>query len=332
MNYAESKIILAEVKKASRILLNCHRDPDPDSFGSALGLYSVLSKMGKNVRIVCPTEVFKETVDFLDNFKKIEHIDFSKLDFSKHDLFIMLDSGSWEMVSDLRDFVPPKIPTVVIDHHLTNSKFGTINLVDVKTTSTAELLYLVLKDWGVKLDGKEATALLTGILADTAAFRYPGSGIRTFKVAQELIALGADKDGAMLHLFSSTDFNLLKGWGELMVNAKLDKENKFYWVAVNFEKYVQMGALPDLKDSFASNFGQVIKGTDFSVTMLEVEPKKLSVSLRSRSGFDCSKIAVSLGGGGHRAASGCRVEGLAFDKAVEKVLKTAKKIANENKS
>jgi len=106
MNYKESKEILAEIKKAETILLNCHRGPDPDSIGSALALYGALKKLGKKVVIICPSDELPRNMKFLKNYGKIlKGVDFAKFDFSKFDLFIVLDSSSWGMVSDLRDFV-----------------------------------------------------------------------------------------------------------------------------------------------------------------------------------------------------------------------------------
>src|SRR3989304_2761044 len=146
MNYPLSQKLLEEIKKAKKILVNCHRGPDPDSIGSALALYEILTGMGKDVRVVCPSEVSQLNLDFLENFKKIETIDFSKFDFSDYDLFIALDSSSWDMVSENKEMKVPDISIIVIDHHKTNTKFGGINVIDDKTTSTGELLFLIFED------------------------------------------------------------------------------------------------------------------------------------------------------------------------------------------
>lgn len=147
MFYKESSSILKQIKKAKRILLNCHRGPDPDSFGSTLALYKALSKMGKTLEIICPS-TFTQKFSNLANFEKTKTVSFAGFDFSKFDLFIIADSSSWEMVSDNGELPVPDIPIAVIDHHLTNKKFGLINLVDSKIGSCAEVVYKVLKDWG----------------------------------------------------------------------------------------------------------------------------------------------------------------------------------------
>ena len=85
MNYKKSKQILEEIKRAKRILLNCHRGPDADGIGSTLAMYEVLKKLGKKVEIVCPSEELYEGVSFLENYQRIKsNVDFSKIDFSAY--------------------------------------------------------------------------------------------------------------------------------------------------------------------------------------------------------------------------------------------------------
>lgn len=329
MNYKESKQILEEIKKTKKILINCHKSPDPDSFGSALALYSVLSDMGKKVRVLCPTKI-ETNLKFLEDFSKIEVIDFSDLDFKNFDLFIVLDSSSYDRVTGSKDVKMPDMPLVVIDHHKTNTSFGDINLVDESSTSTGELLYKVFRDWEVEINKKAATGLLTGILGDTGVFQYPGSGVKTLKVVQELMGKEADKDEIILGLYRSLKFGLLKFWGEVLSKMRVDEEGRFVWVAVPYERFVELGSLTNGRDSAAGQFAQQVDGTNFGVIMVEEEKDKLSISLRSRTGLDTSEIAKALGGGGHIYASGARIEGLPFDKAVEKVLQVAREYAKKH--
>jgi phosphoesterase RecJ-like protein len=331
MNYPESAKLLEEIRKAKRILINCHRSPDADSIGSALAMNKVLTNMRKTVKLVYPGEELYKNFRFLKGFEKIEPIDFSKFDFSDFDLFIALDSSSWEMVSGIKEMVLPAIDVLVIDHHLTNTKYGKVNLVDEKVSSTGELLYRVLEDWGVEIEKDVATPLLTGIIGDTGVFRYPGVGSSTLEAAGKLIGAGADKDRIVSEIYASSDIKLVKFWVEILQNMQVDDEFQFVWSAVPYEKYSQLGSLRLARESAAGQFAAIVEGTNFGIIMIEQEPKKLSVSLRSRSGFDTTKVALALGGGGHIFASGAKVEGLAFDQAVIKVLETARKFANENK-
>lgn len=333
MNYSESNTILEELKKAKRIIVNCHRSPDPDSIGSALAMYKVLRDMGKTVDIVCPSDGLYDRIDDLPNFDKIQKsVDFTKFDFTEYDLFISLDSSSWDMITDGQDVDVPKMEIVVIDHHKSNTKYGTINLVDYNFTSVCELLYIIFKDWEVEIDKQIATSLMAGIIGDTGAFRYPESTARTFKIAAELIDKGADKDKLIFEIYRSDPFNLLKFYGEVLNRMKHDKAGKFVWAAIPYEIYDKFGKPQSAKESAASLFTQITDGTDFGLLAVEKQKGKLSISFRSRTGFDTSKIAVALGGGGHIYASGGKIEGLEFDKAVEKLLKVVKKFTKKNKA
>ncbi len=135
MNYKESAQILDEIKKANKILVNCHRGPDSDSVGSATALARILEKMGKEVLIISPSEI-PEDLKFLGT-DKIQIVDFTKFDFTPYDLFIAVDSSTLSQITGLRDDKRPEVRLIVIDHHFSNDRFGDINLVDSRMTSAS---------------------------------------------------------------------------------------------------------------------------------------------------------------------------------------------------
>jgi phosphoesterase RecJ-like protein len=331
MNYQKSKEILKKVKGAKKILLNCHRGPDADSIGSALAMRSVLADMDKKVSVVCPTNIVTP-IKGLEDFDKIEQkVNFKDFDFSDFDLFITIDSSSWEMVTNSKTAEIPDIPVVVIDHHKTNPGYGEVNLVDAKVTSAAEIIFLILEDWRYELDKKTATHLLSGIIGDTGAFRYPGSDSQTFRIAQELLKSGADKDAIIHELYRSVDIKIIKYWGKVFESIEFDKKHRFIWAAVPYSVYKKYKSFENVGETSASDFFQIVEGTDFGMVITEESKGVVDVSFRSRSGFDTSAIAKDLGGGGHAYASGASVEEERFEDAVEKVLKVARKHAKKNK-
>jgi len=328
MNYKESRIILERVKKAQRILLNCHRSPDPDSIGSATAMYQSLVKFGKAVKIVTPSEFPRES-KFIPFSEVVETVDFKNFKFENFDLCIFMDSSSWEMVSGRKDIPFPIIPFCVIDHHTTNFGWGTINIVDKKRSSTAEIVYSILEDWRASIDRSTADSLMAGIVGDTGAFRFPGVGVETFRIAVKLMELGADKSKAVFNIYHMTPFNLIKFYGEALTKAKLDKKHKFVWSAVPYEIYSKLSKPESAREHTSSLFAQIVEKTEFGIMMVEQKKGELSLSFRSRTGFDTSVISLALGGGGHVYASGAKVVGLPFDKAVKKVLGVARKYARD---
>jgi len=216
MNYKESKKILEEVKKADKILVNCHRGPDSDSVGSALGLSKVLTSLGKEVTIICPSEI-PEDLMFLAGSEEIKRVDYSNFDFSEYDLFLIIDSSDYSMVTGAKDIVQPKKPPfIVIDHHFSNKGFGKINLIDSGVTSTGELLYKIFEDWDIPLSADSAECLLTGIIGDTGSFQYQNVGAETLEVAAKLIRLGADKDKIIYQIYRNISFSEVKVWGKII--------------------------------------------------------------------------------------------------------------------
>lgn len=330
MNYKESSQILDEIKKAKRILVNCHRGPDSDSVGSATALSKVLQGMGKEVSVVCPSDI-PEDLLFLDGAKNVVKIDYSSYKFSQYDLFLAIDSSNFSMVSGSKTMmIPEDIDFIVIDHHFSNEGFGKINLIDSDMTSTGELLYHIFEDWGVKLDADVSQALLTGIIGDTGCFQYQNVEDRTLEVAAKLIKNGANKDEIIYNIYRNVSFNEVKTWGKIIENMQIDKEHRFVWSVLPITDYQNILGIDSAKEDAANLFFPIVRDTDFGIIMEERDDATLSVSFRSRSDFDVSEVAKEVGGGGHKAAAGARIEGLPYDEAVEKVLAAARKHAKKD--
>lgn len=330
MNYKESLEILEEIKKADKILINCHRGPDSDSVGSAIALSKVIKGMGKEVLIICPTAV-PEDLKFLEGTEGIQTVSFSGFDFGGYNLFLVIDSSNYALVTGSKEVeLPETIPVVVVDHHFSNEGFGKINLVDPKTTSTGELLYKIFEDWEVKIDSSVAEALLTGMIGDTGSFQYQNVGADTLSIAAELIRKGADKDRIISNIYRNISFEEIKVWGKVIENMQIDRENKFVWSVIPITDSAGYIGSDSVKEDAANLFFPIVRDTDFGLVMEELDSGTLSVSFRSRSDFDVSVIAKELGGGGHKAAAAARIEGVEFDKAVEMVLEAARKHARKD--
>lgn len=322
MNYKESKIILQEIKKAKNILVTSHKEPDEDSTGSILALYLALKKIGIASDLVCKDKA-PDYLFFLPEINKIKVVDFRTFEISKYDLIVCLDSSRWAMVVGSQLDKIPEVGIIVVDHHASNKGYGKINLLDIKATSTSEIVYKILIDWGVKISTNIANNLLAGIIGDTGSFRYPTVSAETFEIAAALMKAGADRDKILYNTLFSVEFKELKYLSEVLKLASIDEKNKIVWAAVPYSKYVKLGKPEGA--GFAGAFFQIVKGTKIGVFMVEKEKDVLDVSFRARDKIDVSKISVSLGGGGHKKAAGATLRGMKFDEAVEKVLATARK-------
>ena len=327
MKYKESKRIFKKLLSSKKVLINCHAGPDADSIGSALALQEFLKNKKILSEVVCPEPYeIPEEFSFLRNISKIKTTNLKKIDFTKYDLFLIIDTSSYKQVFGTSDYLVPNIEKIVIDHHESNDIDTKYKLIDTKSPATSQIIYHFLKDNNLEISKEIAAFLLTGIIGDTGGFLFPNTTPDTLKTAAELMEIGADKNKIIHNLFQSIPFKRAVLASELTRTATLDNKHKLVWTKMDYETYKSFGADREAKGLAASLFFQQIKNTDVGLMIVEVEPKKISVSFRARRfGFDTAKIAKELGGGGHKVASGATVEGMDFEKAVNSILKTTRK-------
>lgn len=320
-NYFKSKQILTIIKSAKKVLLNCHINPDLDSVGSATAFYEMLTMMGKKPEIVCPN-IIPEKMLFLPYAKKIKTIDFSDFDFTPYDLFINLDSASDDRVtSSKKIYLPKDIKMIVIDHHKTNVYKNFPILINHQASSTCEIIYNLFQDWKVNINKNIASSILAGIVGDTVFFKRTGNPKKVFAITTDLLEKGADFQSLVNQVYSSYDFLEIKLLGEYLKRMKFDIKKRFVWSAVPYEVFAQYGSPSAIREIVADMFFQSINGADFGMVILEDKPGQIRISLRSKGGFDVSKIALSLGGGGHKNAAGATLKG-DYSQCLKKILAT----------
>jgi phosphoesterase RecJ-like protein len=331
MNYQESIKILEEIRKADKILLNCHRGPDPDGIGSTLAMKLVLAGMSKKVSVICPTKAISKQTEYLKGYKEIKlGVSYDTFDFSKYDLFITLDTPNFSLLTGGDSEKMPDVKTVVIDHHHLSTLKGFITVLDEGATSVGEILYRIFEDWGISLSKDIAECLLTSIIGDTGAFAYPNVTPETLSIAAELMSLGADKNMIADRIYRTEEFDMLKFWSAVLSKMEIDKDHRFVYSFMSFDEYKKFKSLDDAKAKAASLFAPIVEDTDFGFIGIEEKPKCMTVSFRGRTDFDTSQIAKDLGGGGHKVASATKIEGLLFEDAVDRVLTAARKYARKN--
>ncbi|MBI5126919.1 bifunctional oligoribonuclease/PAP phosphatase NrnA [Candidatus Roizmanbacteria bacterium] len=315
--YPQSDQILQEIKKANSILLNAHRNPDLDSIGSSTVMYKVLKDMGKKVKIVCTHQVPKEFF-FIRNASQIEKIDFKSYDFKSYDLFIVLDSGSYDIVTGSKEVLLPKMEKIVIDHHRSNL-FTDVNirLFEERASATCEMVYKLLSDWNINIDQDMATALFSGIAGDTVFLRYTENTKETYRIIGDLIEKGADKNLLVEKMFNNYQFLSVKLVGEFLRN--MTREENFVWSAVDYETFEKYGKPKGIRELTADLFFQSVNGAKFGLALLEEEKGKIFMSFRSIKDTDVSKIARTVGGGGHKNAAGGKMNG-EFRKIVKEIV------------
>lgn len=297
------------IERAGDIMLICHVAPDGDAIGSMLGLGLALQTLGKAVTMACqdpPPAKF----NFLHGYEEIT----STVKTDNPDLIIGLDSSDPARMGTPYDpdrFVD--VPLINIDHHITNLYYADINLVVSDAASTAEIICTLLDRLGMPVDGgatphaaEIATCLLTGIVTDTVGFRTANVTPPVMHAAMRLMNAGASLAEVTHFSFNQRPLAELRLLGRAL--GRLQAQDGLAWTDVTLVDRQTVG-LDNNGDAGLAGMLVRTQEVHIAATFTEKENSRVEVSLRAAPGFDVSQIALSLGGGGHAAASGCTIEG-----------------------
>ncbi len=299
------------IQRAPNIYITAHVIPDGDTIGSALGLYWALVQLGKQLRVACADPV-PESFSFLPGHELI------KAQKPRDDeLLLILDSSDVQRLGSLYDeAMYANRPLINIDHHVTNVKFGTLNWIEPRAASTAEIMVELVQALGATLDHNVALCLLTGITTDTLTFRTSNTTPELMETAAQLMRAGAPLNLIIERTFNTRDLSDIKLQG--MMYANLHVEDGMIWSDNTMAMRREAGA----NESSGSGSGTALlaaKTAKVSIIFIEKEPQRVEVSFRSRPGYNISSIAFALGGGGHPQAAGCTLN-VNLDTAHEMVL------------
>ena len=306
-----SQDIFDELMGAQDILIISHKKPDGDTLGSNLAFFSYLTSQGKNVTSFCLDEVPKNLA-FLDHSHQIttDHKVFTK----KYDIVLAVDCANLEYagVADLVTALPKPYKVINIDHHVTNPKYGDINLVIDSSSSTAEVIYRLFRDWKIKWTQDIATALMAGLLTDTTGFTNSATSYQSLEAGAALISHGAKSHEISQIAIKTIELDNLKLWGIALDRlTKVDKYNLVYtWLTQ--EDFKACGVSETGYEGLA-NFLHILKDGKVILVLTERDDQ-VKGSMRTTADIDLTKLAGLFGGGGHKKAAGFSLPGkLVYD-------------------
>ncbi|GAB4142040.1 MAG: hypothetical protein Fur0024_4480 [Patescibacteria group bacterium] len=252
----------------------------------------------------------------------------------EYDLIIAVDAPNEKQLGEV--FIQNKnsfsgIPILNIDHHISNSNFGSVNLVDDKASSTCEILFGLIESLGEKLiSEKVATALLTGILYDTRTFQNANTTSKSLTISAQLVSFGAKREEIVGSIYKTKSLALLKLWGKILSTLKIDKENKIVWGTVAQKDFIDFNVDP--KNGTESIIDDILSGvanTETAILLTEKSAGFISGSVRCKGERDANEFAKFFGGGGHKKAAGFKIEGKQLPE-VEKIVSEKAKIFFKN--
>ncbi len=303
---------------ADSVALACHIGPDGDALGSMLGLGAALRGLGKDVVASWGGEPFEVPAAY--SFLPALDLLVPPADFpASPPLLVTLDTGSPDRLGSLADRLASSACTVVVDHHASNTFYGTVNLVDATAAATVVLVEQLLERLGAPLTPDVAAALYTGLVTDTGSFRYSATTPAVHELAARLLATGIRHDLISRAIYDTGPFAYLGLLGGVAARAELEPAAVgglgLVWSTVPAEALAESGlGLADVEGVI--DVVRTAREAEVAV-VLKADPLEggWKVSTRSKGAVDVGAVCTALGGGGHRFAAG-----YSSSRAVDEVL------------
>lgn len=303
--------IITQIEDANHLLLVSHRDPDGDAVGSLLALGLALGKLDKKATLYNASPI-PAVYRFLPSVERIvRHIKKA----NTYDVALILDCGDLPRIGEASTTVS-RIPMVInIDHHISNTGFGDIQLIDPMACSTAEIVYRLIKALDVPIDKAIATSLYTGILTDTGSFRFSSTNQAAFAISREMAELGVEPHNVARHVYGTYSLGRIKLLNLALDSIEISDNGKLSIMTVTDAMFEETGTNSEDVDGMI-NYARRIEDVKVAALIQEQkngktnsdELRKFHVSLRSDGTVDVAAIAGSFGGGGHSSAAGFQVE------------------------
>ena len=309
-------LVAEEIRAGDRFLLTTHENPDGDALGSLLAVHRILEALGKDSVMFLAAKEFPLPVEY--RFLPLEEVFHEPPADVTDRAAIFLDCGNIDRMP--ADFLQKDGMKVInIDHHHDNTRFGTINLVDVDASCTAEIVYELAGLLGVELTPEIANALYVALVTDTGKFMYENADARSHRMAAGLIEAGVDVNEVYRRLYEHAPIEKLRLLARALEHIELRDEGRLAVTYISDEDYATTGADEALTEGVIDHL-RTIDGTVAAAVVrdqTENERAARKVSMRSTDGrIDVSAIARAHGGGGHRRAAGFGTD-LPYEQVVE---------------
>ncbi len=223
-----------------------------------------------------------------------------------YDLIIVLDTPDVEKIDSIYDKYTElffEVPIINIDHHSGNDYFGTVNLVDMTATSTAEILVSIIEAMGPNyFDADVATCLLTGLIADTASFKSTNTTPKSLTISAQMLAAGARQQEIIQNLYKTRPLQTLKLWGKVLSNIVYDHEYRMVVSVVPESDLLDANASPEAVSGVLDELLASAPGTDVVLVLTE-EKNRVYGFLKGLNGQDVLTLAEKFGGHGTALAA-----------------------------
>jgi phosphoesterase RecJ-like protein len=279
--------------------ITTHIKPDGDGVGSSLGLCWLLRSLGKTAEVIVRGDVpvAYKSLPGADEIRDVESVD------KKYDAIFVIECSDLERpgIKGLENEL-----TVNIDHHATSEHFGSINWIDPTASAVGEMIYNLCKAIGGRVTREIAECVYMALVTDTGSFHFSNTTDRTLKVASELIKAGVKPAEISEAVYNNYPWSRIELMRQVLDTVKRDGE--IATLRQTLQMRAEAGAVDGDNNGFV-NIPLAARDILAVVYMREVGPESYRVSLRSKGDINVASVAEKFGGGGHRNASGLKIEG-----------------------
>lgn len=310
------KAVMEAIRRHRRFMVTSHINPEGDALGSALAMASLLKRLGKQA-VMANQGGIPKAFDF---FPRTAPVLKSPSPRVTAEVAITVDVPILSRTGSIQRMIE-KVPLLInIDHHVSNQRFGHINWVDPQAAAVGEMVYRLYRAFRLRPTREEALCLYVSIVTDTGSFRYMSTTPEVHRIAARLIDTGLSPLRVAQDLYECHSPSDLRFLGRVLENLRDAQRGRVAWVEVPYALLKACKPGPEIMDELV-NFPRAVRTAEVAFVLREQSTQgEIRVSFRSKGRIDVDRIARRFGGGGHRAASGCRVKGT-LAQARSKVLK-----------
>ena len=291
-----------ELAGVGSVVILCHVQPDADTVGAGLALGLALAREGADVQVS-----FSASNTLPESLRRLPGCELlvASADVRRDaDLVVTVDTPSVNRLGELAELVA-RPGVLVIDHHRSNTLYGSVNYVDPQADSTTLLVADLLDAWGREISADVARCLFAGLSIDTGSFRW--ASVRGLRLAARLVEAGVDNAAMSRQLHDTHPFGWLPLLSRVLASAQLVPSAH---VSLVFAVVTHPDWAAHRSEEIESIIDIVRTTAEAEVAAVfkETAPQQWSVSLRAKS-FDLVPVATRFGGGGHTLAAGYSADG-----------------------
>jgi bifunctional oligoribonuclease and PAP phosphatase NrnA len=293
--------IVDAVRTRQRFVVSSHSRPDGDSIGSQLAFAYAVRALGKEVTVVnrdaAPAPLLA--------FPGVSSIQIADSISGDYDAAVIMECGDLARpgVAGLdRYFV------INIDHHPGNTNYGALNWFDESAAACGEMVFDLVTALGVPMSVEIATHIYLAILTDTGSFHYSSISPRTFDICRQMLEAGVDAVAVARSVYDSNNMGRLKLFGAVLSAMQIDPSGRIAIVYLDHDMAREAGGTYEDTEGLI-NLPLTVKEIQSVVFFKQTEGDDYRVSMRSKGDIDIGSVAKEFGGGGHKNAAGCSVNG-----------------------